>query len=202
MITIGLTGGIATGKSLVSQLLEGHGGFLINADVIAHELYAPRTEGFSQIVSLFGEDILTPSGSIDRKKLGSVVFSDTSKMEALNSIIHPLIRHEVKTRISDLYEQNCSVVILEAALLLEAGWQDLVDQIWVVISERNTVISRLSVRNALSREESLKRIQAQMPQDERLKFADVVIENNGNIDSLSANIKKLWLDKLAANIRR
>tara|TARA_Y100000817_G_scaffold296295_1_gene271716 strand:- start:662 stop:1264 length:603 start_codon:yes stop_codon:yes gene_type:complete len=200
MITIGLTGGIATGKSLVSQLLEEHGAFVINADLLAHKLYLPGTTGFNELIAHFGDAILNLDGTIDRSELGSIVFSDKSEMGNLNSIMHPLIYEEIKRLISDLPEKI--IVIVEAAVLIEAGWQDLFDQIWVVSSDPENVISRLITRNGLTREESLKRINSQMSLENRLKYADVIVENNGDTNSLSSKIKGLWEDKLSTNIRR
>ena len=202
MITVGLTGGIATGKSLVSQLLEEHGAFVINADLIAHELYNPGTIGFNSLISHFGDTILDLNGTIDRKKLASIVFTRKHEMDNLNTIMHPLIYDEIKKIMSDLSNKKHPVVVVEAAVLIEAGWQDLFDQIWVVSSDMETVISRLNARNGLSREESLKRINSQMPSKDRNKYADIVIENNGNTGILSSRIKELWADKLSTTIRR
>ena len=202
MITVGLTGGIATGKSLVSQLLEEHGAFVINADLIAHDLYNPGTIGFNSLISHFGDTILDLNGTIDRKKLASIVFTRKHEMDNLNTIMHPLIYDEIKKIMSDLSNKKYPVVVVEAAVLIEAGWQDLFDQIWVVSSDMETVISRLNVRNGLSREESLKRIDSQMPSKDRNKYADIVIENNGNKEILSSTIKELWADKLSTTIRR
>ena len=202
MITVGLTGGIATGKSLVSQLLEEHGAFVINADLIAHELYNPGTIGFNSLISHFGDTILDLNGTIDRKKLASIVFTRKHEMDNLNTIMHPLIYDEIKKIMSDLSNEKRPVVVVEAAVLIEAGWQDLFDQIWVVSSDMETVISRLNTRNGFSREESLKRINSQIPSKDRNKYADIVIENNGNTEILSSKIKELWADKLSTTIRR
>ena len=202
MITVGLTGGIATGKSLVSQLLEEHGAFVINADLIAHDLYNPGTIGFNSLISHFGDTILDLNGTIDRKKLASIVFTRKHEMDNLNTIMHPLIYDEIKRIMSDLSNEKHPIVVVEAAVLIEAAWQDLFDQIWVVSSDVETVISRLNARNGLSREESLKRIDSQMPSKDRNKYADIVIENNGNKEILSSTIKELWADKLSTTIRR
>ena len=202
MITVGLTGGIATGKSLVSQLLEEHGAFVINADLIAHDLYNPGTIGFNSLISHFGDTILDLNGTIDRKKLASIVFTRKHEMDNLNTIMHPLIYDEIKRIMSDLSNEKHPIVVVEAAVLIEAGWQDLFDQIWVLSSDVETVISRLNARNGLSREESLKRIDSQMPSKDRNKYADIVIENNGNKEILSSTIKELWADKLSTTIRR
>ena len=202
MITVGLTGGIATGKSLVSQLLEEHGAFVINADLIAHDLYNPGTIGFNSLISHFGDTILDLNGTIDRKKLASIVFTRKHEMDNLNTIMHPLIYDEIKRIMSDLSNEKHPIVVVEAAVLIEAGWQDLFDQIWVVSSDVETVISRLNASNGLSREESLKRIDSQMPSKDRNKYADIVIENNGNKEILSSTIKELWADKLSTTIRR
>lgn len=202
MITIGLTGGIATGKSMVSQLLKEHGAFVINADLLAHELYSPGTIGFNQIVSSFGDSIVTREGFINRKKLGRIVFSDQTKMVDLNSIVHPLIYEEIQKKLVDLANKKCSVVVVEAAILIEAGWQKIFNQIWVVTSETETVMSRLITRDGLNQEEALKRIESQMNAEERSKYADVIIENNEDMNVLSSELDDIWNDKFSSIIRR
>ena len=202
MITVGLTGGIATGKSMVSQLLKEHGAFIIDADLLAHELYSPGTIGFDKIVSCFGDSIVRADGFIDRKKLGSIVFSNEIKMINLNSIVHPLIYEEIQKRLATLSKQNYSVVVVEAAILIEAGWQNMFNQIWVVTSEIEIVMSRLIIRDGLNRKEALKRIESQMKVKDRSKYADVIIENNEDMNALSSTLDDIWDNNFSSIIRR
>ena len=202
MITVGLTGGIATGKSLVSQLLKQHGAFVIDADLLAHELYSPGTIGFDKIVSCFGNSIVSSDGFIDRKKLGGIVFSNKTKMMNLNSIVHPLIYEEIQRLLLVLSKQNYSVVVVEAAVLIEAGWQNAFNQIWVVTSEIEIIISRLIIRDGLNREEALKKIGSQMNSQDRSKYADVIIENNEDMNALSSTLDDIWDNNFSSIIRR
>jgi dephospho-CoA kinase len=199
MITIGLTGGIATGKSVVSDLLKKHGAFIINADLIAHELYFPGTIGFDKIVSCFGDSIVGDDGFIDRTQLAKIVFSDNASMHNLNVIVNPLIYVEIQRLLAELYKQSYFVVVVEAAILIEAGWQKTFDQIWIVSSDTKVVMSRLKNRNGFNSEEALKRISSQMNSDERFKYADVIIENNEGMEALASTIDALWTDKFSSN---
>ena len=156
MLKIGLTGGIGTGKSSVTEAFQSLGAAVINADLLGHDAYLPGTIGFEEVVTEFGQEIVGSDGQIDRKKLGPIVFSDSSKMDRLNEIMHPLIRDLIDERLVSLESSQNKVAVVEAAILIEAGWKSLFDEIWVVISDREEVINRLGVRNGLSREDALK----------------------------------------------
>ena len=197
MLKIGLTGGIGTGKSLVTSFLQDQGANVINADLLGHEAYLPGTVGFEQVVSEFGEDIVGADGHVDRQKLGPIVFSDPSNMDRLNAIMHPLIKDMIQTRLDDVEGKGQLIAIVEAAVLIEAGWESLFDEIWVVTADEEEIISRLASRNGLSREDSQKRINSQMTSMERSAHGDVIINNTGSVEDLKENVESLWAQRVS-----
>ena len=192
MKVIGLTGGIGSGKSTVSQFMVELGTVLIDADKVGHEAFKPDTEPWREVVAAFGQQILTPEGEIDRGKLGKIVFDSPESLAQLNRIMHPRIYDMVKARLEEHRQRGVDVVVIEAPLLLEAGWTQLVDEIWVVIASEATVLKRTEERSGLSEPEILARIRSQMSNDERVKHADVVINNDGDPTDLKAMVNKLW----------
>lgn len=192
MLVIGLTGSIGTGKSEVARQLETLGASIISADQVGHEAYTPNTEAWKQVVAAFGDDILQDDGEIDRRKLGAIVFSDPSQLEKLNQIMHPRMARMVAEKIEVLRGQGVNVVVVEAALLFEAGWDTLVEEVWVTDSPEHIVIGRLKERNGLSEEEAQKRIDSQMDRAERIERSDFVINNSGDMEELGSAIKELW----------
>ena len=196
MFVIGLTGGIGTGKSEVCGILSTLGAVVINADLVGHEVYRPQTEGWHRIVEAFGKDVLGPTGEIDRKKLGAIVFSDVEALERLNAIAHPRIYAKIEERIAELRAEGHTVAVVEAALLIEANWTPLVDEVWVVVSEQQNVIDRLKNRH-LDDASIRARISAQMTQSERTERGDVVIDNNGNLAELAQGVAELWASRVA-----
>lgn len=192
MLVIGLTGGIGTGKSEIARLLQSLGAAVINADQVGHEAYAPDSESWHEVVATFGEDILQPSGEIDRRKLGAIVFADPQQLTKLNGIMHPRMARMVADRIQVLREEGVQVVVVEAALLFEAGWDALVDEVWVAESPVEAVIQRLQARSGMDEEEVRKRIDSQMGRWERLERADLVVDNSGDVDTLETTVKELW----------
>ena len=191
-MVIGLTGSIGTGKSEAARQLEALGASIISADQVGHEAYTPNTEAWEQVVAAFGDDILQDDGEIDRRKLGAVVFSDPGQLEKLNQIMHPRMARMVADKIEELRDQGAEVVVVEAALLFEAGWDSLVEEVWVTDSTEQVVIERLKQRNGMSEEEARKRISSQMGRTERLERSDYVIENSGDMPTLGNTIKELW----------
>ena len=191
-MVIGLTGSIGTGKSEAARRLEVLGASIISADQVGHEAYTPNTEAWEQVVAAFGEGILQDDGEIDRRKLGAVVFSDPGQLEKLNQIMHPRMARMVADKIEELRGQGVEVVVVEAALLFEAGWDSLVEEVWVTDSTEQVVIERLKQRNGMSEEEARKRISSQMDRSERLERSDYVIENSGDMATLGSTIKELW----------
>ena len=200
MFVIGLTGGIATGKTLVSETLRDLGATIINADLVGHEAYLPHTETWQAVVDAFGTDILDPDGQIVRPKLGAIVFSDPAKLEQLNSIVHPRIYAMIGDRIAGLKTDGVGAVVIEAALLIEAGWSPLVDEIWVITSPSEQVYSRLTGRG-LSLDQARARIEAQMPQEERVTHADVVIVNDRGEDELRSAVRQQWEQQVASRVQ-
>ena len=198
MLKIGLTGGIGTGKSLVTKFLQEQGANVINADLLGHEAYLPGTVGFEQVVSEFGEDIVGADGHVDRQKLGPIVFSDPSNMDRLNAIMHPLIKDMIQTQLDDVEGKGQLIAIVEAAVLIEAGWESLFDEIWVVTADEEEIISRLASRNGLSREDSQKRINSQMTSIERSAHGDVIINNTGSVEDLKENVESLWTQRVSS----
>ena len=192
MIVIGLTGGIGTGKSEVARILQELGAVIIDADRVGHQAYTPHTEIWEEVVKAFGREILQPSGEIDRKKLGGIVFSDSEQLTRLNQIMHPRMARMVAEQIEQLRAEGVAVVVLEAAVLLEAGWDSLVDEVWSTQSPDDAVAQRLMARNGWSREEVLKRIGSQMSAQERAARSQVVIDNSGDLAALEGAVKSQW----------
>ena len=197
MLVIGLTGGIGTGKSEATRQLEALGASIISADQVGHEAYTPNTEAWEQVVATFGDDILQDDQEIDRRKLGAIVFSDPSQLERLNQIMHPRMARMVSDKIEVFRGQGVSVVVVEAALLFEAGWDSLVEEVWVTDSPEELIIGRLKERNGLSEEEAKKRINSQMDRAERIERSDFVINNSGDMAELGNAIKELWDRRVA-----
>jgi len=192
MLVIGLTGGIGTGKSEAARYLAQLGASVINADQVGHEAYLPQSEAWYKVVGAFGEEILDSNGEIDRRKLGAIVFSNPDQLARLNQIMHPLMGRMVEEKIEDLRGQGVEVVVVEAALLIEAGWDSLVEEVWVTDSREDVVIQRLSERNGLAQEEARKRISSQMDRSERLSRADSVIDNSRDIPAMESSIDEMW----------
>ncbi len=202
MLVIGLTGGIGTGKSEVTRMLEELGAVVINADQVGHEAYAVRSEAWYAVVDAFGEDILQPGGEIDRRKLGGLVFADPKQMEKLNGIMHPRMAKMVVDRLDALREAGTSVVVVEAAVLFEAGWESLVEEVWTTDSPEEAIIGRLQARNGLGEEEVKKRIASQLPSAERLARSTVVVDNSGDVATLERNVRSLWNSRVKGRIEQ
>lgn len=192
MKIIGLTGGIGSGKSTVSQFLAELGAVVIDADRVGHEGFECDMELRQEVMAAFGQQVLAPNGDIDRNKLGEMVFGNTELLSQLNQIMHPWMYKVVKTRLEEYRRQGVGVVVLEAPLLLEADWALLVDEVWVTVAAEATVLRRLQERAGFSREESLARIRSQLSLEERMKYADVVINTDCSLDELKATVKELW----------
>lgn len=202
MIVIGLTGGIGTGKSEVARIFQELGAVLINADQIGHQAYTPHSEIWQEVVKAFGEEILQPNGEIDRKKLGSIVFADPDQLTRLNQIMHPRMARMVAQQVQELREQGADVVVVEAALLFEAGWDSLVGEVWSTESPENLVIKRLQSRSGLSQEEAKKRIDSQMSAEERKSRSQVVVDNSGDLIELERVVRSIWDHRVKAKVEK
>jgi len=199
MIVIGLTGGIGTGKSEAARILEEIGAYIIDADRLGHSAYLPHSEIWEEVVKEFGDGVLLPDEEIDRKKLGSIVFNDPVQLAKLNEIMHPRMGKMVANLIEGV---DAEVVVVEAALLLEAGWDALVDEVWCTGASEDIVIDRLKARNGLDKEEAQKRIKAQMSVDERKSRSQVMIENNGDLAQLTTVIEQIWENRVITKVEK
>ena len=198
--TIGLTGGIGTGKTEVSRILRDLGAEVISADDVAHETYEPNTRGWTEIVHEFGPGVLTAGGAIDRAKLGSVVFADRARLDRLNAIVHPRTRELVEERVRRLGAAGRQTVVVEVPLLVEAmaqdgKWASLIDEVWVTTSAEDLVVERLMGRGGLDEAAIRARVGSQVPQSERLAYADVVIENTGSLGELRERVVAAWNER-------
>jgi dephospho-CoA kinase len=195
MKVIGLTGGIASGKSTVALALADLGAVIIDGDQIAHHLMEPHQPVWDDIVAHFGPKILNPDMTIDRVKLGAIVFEDSQQISQLNRIAHPRIVASIKEDMRKINDDHPdSVVVLDIPLLYEAHMDKLCDQVWVVWIPRETQIARLMERNGLSREDALHRIDSQMSLDEKARRAAVVIDNSGSIEETISLATKHYHD--------
>lgn len=189
---MGLTGGIGAGKSEVSRLLVEHGAVLIDADRIAREVVAPGTPGLAAVVDAFGEDVLAPDGSLDRPKLGSIVFADPQKLSVLNSIVHPLVG--TRSRALEDAAPKDAVVVHDVPLLAENGLAALYDLVIVVDARPETQLDRLVRLRGMTEEDARARMAAQAPRDKRLVIADLVIDNDVPLEELERRVRDVWAD--------
>lgn len=189
MILIGLTGGIASGKSTVSGILKRSGAYIIDADILAREAVRPSMPAWREIVNRFGKGILNKNGLINRRRLAVIVFNDEKKRRLLNSIIHPWVfkkAEEVKAKV--IKKDPCAVIIFDAALLIETGAYKEMDKVVVVYADVSTQIKRLMNRDGLTKDEAMKRIKAQMPLKEKVRFADYVIDGSKPINYVKKQV--------------
>lgn len=199
MRVIGLTGGIASGKSLVSQRLADRGAAIIDADKVGHEAYRKGTETFRAVVGAFGDDVVGADGEINRRALGGKVFGDPEARRRLEEIVWPAMRSIMEERLSELRAQDKEVTVLEAALLIEADWLPLTDEVWLVTVSPETARQRLMDRNGLSPEQAESRIQAQLTNEKRRPYADIEIENDGSVEELQSAVDEAW-SKIQARV--
>ena len=194
MQVIGLTGGIASGKSLVNEILrDEYDATIISGDELGHQAYLPDTDAWKDILARWGDDLKNPdTREIDRRKLGAIVFADPEELKALNEITWPRIRALAEQRIAGLREEGAKIAVLEAAIMIEAGWTDLCDELWVTQATEEDAISRLQSRNSLTEEQARQRINAQLSNAERSDYADVLLQNTGTIEELRIRVGELW----------
>ena len=193
MKVIGLTGGIASGKSTVSQILKSLCAYVVDADLLAHEIYENDTVLFQKLVETFGTSILSNDQQhIDRKKLGEIVFKDTEKRKLLESLVHPAVRKAILHKIKEAGKLNHQLCIVDAALLVETGFYKYYDGLIVVKATPEQQFQRLKLRNALSDEEIRERLNSQAPLEEKLKVADWVIDNSSTLDKTEKQVRDLY----------
>ena len=180
-ILVGLTGGIASGKSTIIQYLRYQGYPVIDADILGHKVLEPENPGYCKVVEIFGDSILNKDKTVNRLILGGIVFSDPSKLKALNEISHPIIANMVLNEFESIVSKDPKgIVFLEAALLIEANWYNMCHQIWVVTLEGFEASRRLQIRDGLTESEAISRLESQLTVKERLAYADVVLRNDGS----------------------
>ena len=192
MHVIGLTGGIASGKSTVTGFFRDREVPVIDADILGHRTYDPGTDTFEAVVKTFGPELVAADGTIDRKVLGAKVFGKPDELKRLTDIVWPGIRKLASEQLSEFETAGNSLVVLEAAVLFEAGWEDLVNEVWVVVVEPDQAVQRLAARNGLDEAAARARIDSQLSNSERTSRADIVIENNGTLEELQAHIQEAW----------
>jgi len=193
MINIGLTGGIGSGKSTVTQLFRKRGAHIIDLDVLAYQVEEPGGAAWHGIVECFGREILDTEGRINREALGRIVFRNSAKREDLNRIVHPAVCDEWRRRIDDIGRRDGqAIVISDVPLLIEVGWHEKMDIVILVYAPPGVQIERIMKRNGHSYEEAEDRLRSQMPLAEKIPFADFVIRNEGTPEETEAAVEKIW----------
>ena len=201
-LIIGLTGGIVGGKSTVASMFKDLGAKIIDADKLGHSVILPDKPAWKKIVKIFGKDILRNDLTVDRGKLGKIVFTNQALLKKLNEITHSeitkMIKKEINSEINKTHNQE-KILIIDAALIYEAKIDKLMDKIIVVYIDEDEQIKRLVMRNNLSKEEALQRIKSQMPMKEKVKMADYVIDNNSSLDKTKKQVEKIWQSLVSQN---
>lgn len=198
MLNVGLTGGIATGKSTVVRMLVKKGARVIDHDALVHTLQEPGRPVWNRIVEAFGRDILDAGGRIDRKKLGALVFGNETRRKALEGIVHPAVLEEAQRERDRIGKEDARAIVLsDIPLLLEVGMQGLFDLLLLVYAPPEVQIARVMKRNNMTRDEAAARLGAQMPIDEKLKRADVVVRNDGTMKELHQRVDEVWEELLS-----
>ena len=192
LIVIGLTGGIASGKSTAARHLATRGAVVIDADKLGHRAYERTRPAFAKVVAEFGQDVVGADGEIDRKALGGKVFSDPGALKRLTNIVWPQILSMAKAEIAEAQSSGAAVVVLEAAVLIEAGWQREVDEVWAVVVEPAVAVARACARDGIDAAAVQARIDAQISNDERTANAHVVIDNAGDQAALVTRLDDEW----------
>jgi dephospho-CoA kinase len=193
MVVIGVTGNIGSGKSTVCQILAKLGATVIDADRLGHEAYKPHSQAWQEIIEAFGNEIVVkPNEEIDRQKLGQIVFSDPGALAKLNQIIHPKAYSLARERIEFYRRRGTKAVALEATLLIEARWVTLVDNVWLVVVPEAIAVQRLTQQKGIDEAQILARLKSQMPVEEKVKYANEIIYNDGELSYLETRVTELW----------
>lgn len=193
MLKVGLTGNIATGKTTVAEMFKEMGAQVIDADEIARQVVMPDKPAWHDIVKNFGSTIIRDDNTIDRRALGKIVFGSEEKRQLLNSITHPRIIEDIRKSISDLEKSGTGVAIIEASLIVEkGGMKDIIDKLIVVTADEDIQVQRLSQRDELTKEEISGRLRSQMPSNEKVKYADFVIDNSGSKKETRKQVESVW----------
>lgn len=193
MTIIGLTGGIASGKSLVARIFKDLGAHVIDADKIVHDLLEPEQQAWGEVIQYFGSEIVHPNRTIDRRKLGEIVFQDRTKREWLNNCLHPRVFQVYTAQVRHITaRQPDAVIVLDAALLIETGYYRKMDKVVVVFADEEQQLNRLIERDCFTREQALARIRSQMPLIEKRKFADYIIDNQGSREETAGQARDVF----------
>jgi dephospho-CoA kinase len=196
VLTIGLTGGIGSGKSEASGILRELGALVIDADIVGHETYRSGQTAWDEIVEAFGDEVIGSDGEIDRRELGKIVFDDPGSLKRLTDIVWPKIREGLKDRMAGERDGgDTEILVVEAAVLFEAGWENLFDEIWVVTAPEKDVLERLERQRNQKPEQTRARVRSQMTNEQREKRADVMVRNEEDRAALAATVKQLWTDR-------
>lgn len=196
MFKIGLTGGIASGKSTVLTYFKDKGIPYIDADIVAREVVEPGTEGLKAIVDTFGSNVLHADGTLNREALGAIVFHNEEKRQLLNSCLKTHIRNRIMELTSQYEQGNTPVLIYDIPLLIEGEWYTMMDEVWLVYVNETTQIERLMSRNGYTREDALARINSQMRLDDKRAYADIIIDNNGTPHDLIVQLNTIWNERI------
>jgi len=193
MMNVGLTGGIASGKSTVAAMLVEEGAFHIDFDILAHEVEKPDMPAWRAIIDTFGPEIRDGDGTINRAVLGAIVFADTQKMAQLNAIVHPAVFAAWRRQLEEIKKEKADAIVLsDVPLLIEAGMKQMVDLVLLVYISPEEQLRRLMARNGYSRKEALSRLSAQMPIQDKLPLADLIVNNEGSRDDTRKQVATLW----------
>ena len=202
MFKIGLTGGIASGKSTVLTYFKDKGIPYIDADVVAREVVEPGTEGLQAIVDTFGSTVLQDDGTLNREALGAIVFHNEEKRQLLNSCLKTHIRNRIMELTSQYEQGNTPILIYDIPLLIEGEWYTMMDEVWLVYVNETTQIERLMSRNGYTREDAIARINSQMRLDDKRAYADVIIDNNGTPSDLIAQLNTIWGERIESVLQK
>lgn len=196
MFKIGLTGGIASGKSTVLTYFKDKGIPYIDADNVAREVVEPGTEGLKAVVDTFGSHILQNDGTLNREALGAIVFHNEEKRQLLNSCLKTHIRNRIMELTSQYEQGNTPILIYDIPLLIEGEWYTMMDEVWLVYVNETTQIERLMSRNGYTREDALARINSQMRLDDKRAYADIIVDNNGTPHDLTVQLNTIWNERI------
>jgi dephospho-CoA kinase len=200
MLTIGLTGGIGSGKTTVSKILAQLGAPVLDADKVAHSTYAPGAPAYDKVVAAFGREILGAGGAVDRSKLGPIVFAKPEKLKELTDAVWPATLDALRKAVGEMRGRGEQLpIVVEAAILIEANWMPMFDEIWLVTASRERVIERVERDRGMKPEQTAARIRAQLPDAERVRHASLVIKNDGTLDELRAEVERVWRQALGRN---
>lgn len=192
MYKIGLTGGIASGKSTVVSMLRDYGAAIIDCDIIARDMVQPGSEGLQAVGRAFGPQALLPDGTMNRAYIGSVVFTDAARKKELEDILFPLIHREIDRRTAMLENAGTKMVFLDMPLLFEVKYHSYVDEVWLVYVDAATQLTRLMARNGYTKEEALARIHSQFSIDEKRSLSQVIIDNTASLENTEKQVQKQW----------